>query len=504
LISCWRVLLLLVPILPIGVARASEPDKPDHVVLRSGKILTGRVVGSMKVEKAHLLQIETDFGQILVPRKEVKKRVEARGSRGVFQIREIRVVQWRGTVERRLAGGEQWRPIDETDRYADNSTNAPNAVVQPGDTIRTGPGSTIDLMPHKDVWIRIAPNSEVEIPQQRQEGTIKLHRGKTIQRVTGEPRGDVFRVRTQSSVVDHMFVLGGEDSFFSLETGASGDRVTVRSGAVRVNGSDVVKAGQAKEGAASARAAEVAEIHVLSAHTPRFPVDDYVYVAPGTYAVGGDPYLYNEDGVRTTRSKYGTDGFTVVLDGYLIDRREVAAEEFYDFVCANRPRLGAGHEYAAPVPKRARWPVVHQNWETAKLFAAWAGKELPTEAQWEVAAHGGTDRRHPWGDKFGPEHRKLGRGRWGRLWLPAKVFDPVDAPTVDVSILGVRAMSTNAAEWCRDDWRMSPFHEHMLTPPECRGKVVRGTLGHMRVRWCLPARSVGENIPGFRCVVELK
>jgi len=111
------------------------------------------------------------------------------------------------------------------------------------------------------------------------------------------------------------------------------------------------------------------------------------------------------------------------------------------------------------------YPVVHVSFEDATAYANWAGRRLPTEAEWERASRGGVDgRKYAWGDSFSPEGKRMANTWQGRF--PQVVEDqdgyPRLAPVKMFPANGYGLYDTigNAWEWCSDWYRPDTYREH--------------------------------------------
>lgn len=160
-------------------------------------------------------------------------------------------------------------------------------------------------------------------------------------------------------------------------------------------------------------------------------------------------------------------------------------------------------------------PVVHMTWADVSAFADWAGKAMPTEAEWEYAARGGLDgAEYAWGDELAPRGRYRANTWQGEFPVENLRLDgyewtsPVGA--FDPNGYGLHDMIGNVWEWTAD-W----YAAHGTTPPSPQirmpRKVIKGGSYLCAPNYCrryrpaarLPlAVDTSTGHVGFRCVVR--
>jgi formylglycine-generating enzyme len=289
----------------------------------------------------------------------------------------------------------------------------------------------------------------------------------------------------------------------------------------------------------------------------------------GTFAMGSDEFYPEERPVHR-----------VTVDGFWIDEHSVTAADYRRFVretgyttVAERPLDAADYPDADPellvpgslvfrktsgpvelndvrnwweyvpgaywkkpagpgstINGRDRHPVVQVAYEDAEAYATWAGKSLPTEAEWEYAARGGLDgARFAWGEDEVPNGSRMANTWQGEFpWRNSKDdgfegTSPVGS--FEPNGYGLLDMCGNVWEWTSDFFRMQ--HDDEVERPCCAPRnprvsapqsdepiprrVIKGGSHLCAPNYCLryrPAARQGETVDtstghiGFRCVVR--
>ncbi len=202
----------------------------------------------------------------------------------------------------------------------------------------------------------------------------------------------------------------------------------------------------------------------------------------------------------------------VRVSSFFMDRHEVTNEAYCRFLNADpqhaqhwneKQQIERTADGFAAKPGKEKWPVCAVAWHEAAAYAAWAGKRLPTEAEWEFAAGGKHNTKYPWGDEpIAPERANFG----GNVGHPVAVGSYPAGKTPE----GIYDLSGNVAEWCAD-WFCPAYYsvapeDNPPGPQSGQRRVRRGGCHGMDAQ-AQETAARGSSPPlyrpgciGFRCV----
>jgi gamma-glutamyl hercynylcysteine S-oxide synthase len=223
---------------------------------------------------------------------------------------------------------------------------------------------------------------------------------------------------------------------------------------IRAAGEDIAIHEQNEERKNQAAGYTVAEAEALLTKEQWQELDSTVPIPAGKFLMGTD--LKNTDAASHPQH-------TVYLKAYRIDKYLVTNAQYARFIAATGHRPPSDWKNGKIQQGTLLYPVTLVNWYDAAAYAKWAGKRLPTEAEWEKAARGTDGRRWPWGNEMDP----------ARLNTYYNVGSASNVTTYanGVSPYGVFDMAGNVDEWVEDDF--VPYKGTDAPADVFQGKVAR-------------------------------
>lgn len=198
-------------------------------------------------------------------------------------------------------------------------------------------------------------------------------------------------------------------------------------------------------------------------------------------------------------------GRRVYLDAFYIDRFEVTNSQYERFMKgASQP---APPFWNSKHLNGAAQPVVAVSWSEAEAYCRWAGKRLPTEAEWEKAARGTDGNRYPWGDDLDSTKANYASKKAQRTVA-------VGSYAAGASPYGVHDMAGNVHEWVAD-WYANDYYKRAASnnpkgPDSGQRRVLRGGGWDSSAEYVRSSRrdqfdpESRSSISGFRCVQDVR
>jgi formylglycine-generating enzyme required for sulfatase activity len=222
------------------------------------------------------------------------------------------------------------------------------------------------------------------------------------------------------------------------------------------------------------------------------PPDNMVRVEGGTFEMGSE-----------TGNSIEKPMHQVAVSSFFIDKYEVTVAQYRQF-CTSTGRS---------MPSAPSWgwqenhPIVNVTWDDASAYAQWAGKRLPTEAEWEYAARGGRlSKGYTYSGGNDPGAVAWYDGNSGKQTQPVGEKSPNE--------LGIYDMSGNAWEWCADwyekNYYLNSPKQDPKGPSSGQFRVLRGGSWSSNDSYCRLSSRAGfipsdrNYVSGFRCAQDAK
>ncbi len=239
------------------------------------------------------------------------------------------------------------------------------------------------------------------------------------------------------------------------------------------------------------------QIMETSLETNKDAWEEMSLVPAGEFIMGSS----EEDFIPEEMPQHG-----VILDAFYIDRYEVTNAKYWEFLdyimktgdhskCSQSEPINKDHlpgnpfrGYEYKYYNYPDYPVSRIDWYDAYAYAAWAGKRLPTEAEWEKASRGTDGRRFPWGNVW--ELKFCNVGTEGDLPVTVGSFEDGN------SVYGCYDMTGSVSEWC-SDW----YHpEYYYDSPKKNPKGPEKGTGKRIIKG---GSMFAQNVYKLRCAVRM-
>lgn len=231
--------------------------------------------------------------------------------------------------------------------------------------------------------------------------------------------------------------------------------------------------------------------------TDVFITNGFTTARSGTYLTGAMVLVPGGTFQMSQTATY--PGISVTLSDFYMDTKEVTVAEYQAFCAAT----------ATVMPPSPPWgwtdtslPIVNVTWNEATAYAAWAGKRLPTEAEFEYAMRSGfANRLYPWGNSISAANANYANN----------VGQPTAAATYAASAYGLYDIAGNVWEWC-GDWFQSVLTGPASNPTGPGSGTLKIIRGGSYISFASRLQSAGRyqlepfaryNDLGFRCVADV-